>query len=64
MGVGMMQNALEIAPAYRIAWHVSPLDENPEIHEFAFWHELEDWVQEKENNVDCFDITLCHIESL
>ena len=49
-------------PEWRITWHVSPLDENPEIHEFDFWDELQDWVQHMENTCDAFDLNLCKIE--
>ena len=49
---------------YRITWHVSPLDENPEIVEFDSLYEFQDWVQWKENTVECFDLELCHIEEL
>lgn len=55
---------ISLNPQYRIKWHVSPLDENPEIVDFDFWHELEDWISEKESNCDCFDIELCQIETL
>lgn len=49
---------------YRLTWHVSPFDENPEIHEFDFWHELEDWVTDMESTVDCFDLDLCRVEEI
>jgi hypothetical protein len=51
-------------PQYRITWHVSPLDECPEVVEFDFWHELEDWISDKESECECFDLSLCHIETL
>jgi hypothetical protein len=53
-----------LEPQWSITWHVSPVDENPEVVTFDFWHELEDWVQDKENTVDCFDIDLCTIKEL
>tara|TARA_R110002153_G_scaffold1655_1_gene8513 strand:+ start:1098 stop:1274 length:177 start_codon:yes stop_codon:yes gene_type:complete len=55
---------IELEPQYSITWHVSPLDENPEVVTFDFWHELEGWIQDKENTVDCFDINLCTIKEL
>ena len=51
-------------PQYKLTWHVSPLDENPEVIYFDFWHELEDWIQDKESTVDCFDLDLCKIEDI
>ena len=51
-------------PEYRITWHVSPLDENPEVIDFDFWDELQDWVTNKESTCDSFDINLCKIERL
>ena len=49
---------------YRITWHVSALDENPETIDFDFWDELQDWVEWHEANTECFDLDLCHIEEL
>jgi hypothetical protein len=46
-----------LEPEYKLTWHVSPLDEKPEVILFDFWDELQD-------TLDCFDINLCHIEGL
>ena len=51
-------------PRYRLTWHVSPLDEKPEVVLFDLWDEMQDWIQVKEDSVDCFDLDLCHIEEL
>ena len=51
-------------PEYRLTWHVSPLDENPEVIEFDFWDELQDWVQHMESTCDAFDLDLCKIERI
>jgi hypothetical protein len=55
---------ITLDPEYKLTWHVSPLDEKPEVVLFDFFHELVDWIQDKENTLDCFDINLCHIEEL
>jgi len=55
---------VELPAQWRLTWHASPLDENPDVIEFHFWHELEDWVADKEATIDCFDLELCIIEGL
>ena len=49
---------------YRITWHVSPLEENPETVDFDFWDELQEWTEWHESNIECFDLDLCHIQEL
>lgn len=51
-------------PEWQVTWYVSPLDENPEIHTFDFWDEVQDWIQHMENTCDAFDLNLCKIERL
>ena len=55
---------ITLEPEYKLTWHVSPLDEKPEVVFFDFWGELEDWIQDKEWTLECFDINLCYIEEL
>ena len=55
---------IEFEPRYRLTWHASPLDEKPEVVLFDLWDEMQDWIQDKEDSVDCFDLDLCHIEDL
>ena len=58
MGKGTMK------PEWKLVWYASPLDENPDVIFFDFWGELEDWVCNMEQTVDCFDINLCIIEKV
>ena len=54
--------AIELKPERKLVWYASPLDENPDVIFFDFWSELEDWVCNMEQTVDCFDFNLCKIE--
>jgi len=49
-------------PEWKLTVYMSPLDENPEIIEFDFWDELQDFIQEQEATCDAFDLDLCKIE--
>ena len=55
---------IELEPRYKLTWHVYPLDEKPDVFLFDLWNEMQDWIQDKEDSVDCFDLDLCHIEDL
>lgn len=52
------------APAYKLEWVVSPLQESPYVELFDLWDELQDRVTELESTCDAFDLEYARITDL